>query len=118
MFIYNEFLDTAGQPIVDMNADWTSKDYEFGDNNMICIQFGWSNIAILGDIILEYSADKASDADGVTLWEEKNRITLDGLSDKIMILDALLPVVSFSIRYVRLSGDADIIKPKIVVKRA
>jgi hypothetical protein len=105
--------DEDNDPIESMGASFTTKPYPVGSNLHLGVHIFW-DAAVTGTLFLEYSCDPV-DADGVQNWVAKNEIPFDGTERSEMILDANLPVVSFRLRFVRVSGSANL-KGYIVLK--
>jgi hypothetical protein len=118
MNVIRELEDENFDPIVDMNADWTSKAYALGDNLHLCIHLFWDSIAPIGTMTLEYSGDPVNDgSESVQNWVAKDVSAIDGTFGEIMYLDANLPIACFRIKYQRISGTANL-STYIVKKRA
>lgn len=101
---YKKGLEQAdGTPIENLNADFTSKWYSFGEFLHMALHLGWDNIAAQGNLFLDYSCDP----DGV-IYTVKNDITLDGTFNEQMFLDANLAISNYRLRYVRISGNANL----------
>jgi len=94
-------------PIIDLDADWTTKDYELGLNKHLCIQLGWDNAALEGDVFLDYSAEQGNDSDGVSVWTVKSAVNLDGTFQEVMFLDSNLAIGSFRLRFTHTLGSAN-----------
>lgn len=99
--------DEDSDPITSMGSSFTTKAYQMGSNLHLGIHLFWDAPGVTGTLYLEYSCDPV-DSDGVQNWEIKNGITLSGSSTSEMILDANLPIISFRLRFVRVSGSANL----------
>jgi len=116
MEIIRELRDASNAPIVDMDASWTSKTYPMGDNLHLCIHLFWDNVAPIGTVILEYSGDPeaavaaaAGDTqDEAVNWVAKDATIVDGSYSDLMYLDSNLPVACFRLRFVHVSGSANL----------
>jgi|688.fasta_scaffold22441_2 hypothetical protein len=96
--------DEDNDPIVSMGSSFISKSYQFGSNLHLGVHMFWDQ-PVTGTLFLEYSCDPV-DSDGVQNWVVKNEIPVTTADQSQMILDANVPVVSFRIRFVRVSGSA------------
>jgi hypothetical protein len=105
--------DEDNDPIESMGASFTTKPYQLGTNLHLGVHLFWDT-AVAGTLFLEYSCDPV-DSDGVQSWVVKNEVQLDGTERSEMILDANIPVISFRLRFVRVSGNA-VLKGYIVLK--
>jgi hypothetical protein len=107
------FHDEDHDPIVSMGSSFTTKPYQLGSNLHLGVHLFW-DAQVTGTLFLEYSCDPV-DNDGVQDWVIKNEIPLDGTERSELILDANIPVISFRIRFARVSGSANL-KGYIVLK--
>lgn len=120
MSVLKTLVNASGSAIENLNADWTSKSYEFGDNSLLCIHLGWSDASVEGTLYLEYSGDPINDGEGggaeAEFWDVKNAIVLDGSFSSQMFLDSNLAISTFRLRFEHTSGTATL-KSRIVRKR-
>lgn len=96
--------DSNDDEITSMGSSWTTKDYPMGFNDLLCIHLKWTGNP-QGTLYLDYSGQRSDIGNRpVEDWVTKNIIVLDGTFNSEMILDALLAVASFRLRYVSNSG--------------
>lgn len=105
--------DEDNDPIDSMGASFTTKSYQFGNNVHLGVHVFW-DAAVTGTLFLEYSCDPV-DADDVQDWVIKNQLSVVSTDRAKMILDANVPVISFRLRFVRVSGTA-VLKSYVVLK--
>jgi hypothetical protein len=96
----------GGVEITSLDSSWTTKAYEFGEFNHLGIQLFWTDGTVTGTLYLDYSCDPPGD--GVENWLENNVVSLDGTFDKVLILDANLPITAWRLRWDHISGTADV----------
>jgi hypothetical protein len=107
MDITRVLQDENGNEINSMGTSWTTRAYALGDNLHLCIHLFWTSITPQGVLTLEYSGDPVGDnSEFVQQWIAKDITHLDGSFQDQMYLDANLPVASFRLKYVRISGTA------------
>ena len=117
---YDQLLDSAGLPITNMNASWTTNSYAVGDNLHLGIHLIWDNIAPTGTMTLEYSCDPLDDGSAVEAvgWTAKTVTNIDGTFLDLMYLDANLPITAFRLVFQRTGGgSANITSARINLKR-
>ena len=105
--------DEDNDPIISMGSSFTTKSYQFGNNLHLGIHLFW-DAAVTGTLFLEYSCDPV-DSDDVLSWVIKNEIGVLSTDRAEMILDANVPVISFRLRFVRVTGSA-VLKSYTVLK--
>jgi len=104
-------------PITNLDESWVTRGYEAQDIKTLCAHFKWDvTNTPQGTLYLEYSGDSIKDNMPVTVYEIYNTVTLDGVLDSQMFLDANLPVATFRFRYEYISGSGDFILNKIMTK--
>lgn len=105
--------DESNDPIESMGSSFTTKSYQFGNNLHLGIHLFWDT-AVTGTLFVEYSCDPV-DSDDVQNWVVKNEIPVLSTDRSEMVLDANVPVVSFRLRFVHVSGSA-VLKSYTVLK--
>jgi hypothetical protein len=105
--------DEDDELIESMDFSFTTKSYQFGSNLHLGVHLFW-DAPVTGTLFLEYSCDPV-DSDDVQNWIVKNEIPLDGTDLSTMVLDSHVPVVSFRLRFVHVTGSA-ILKSYVVLK--
>lgn len=93
-----------GDTIIDLNANWTSKWYPFGEFLNMAVHLKWSDINVQGSLYLDYSTDP----DG-SFYTVKNNIALDGSFDEMLFLDSNLAVTAYRLRFEHTLGAADLL---------
>jgi hypothetical protein len=105
--------DENHDPIISMGSSFTTKSYQLGNNLHLGVHLFW-DAEVTGTLFLEYSCDPV-DSDDVQSWIVKNEVSIVSSSRAEMILDANIPVVSFRLRFVRVTGSA-VLKSYVVLK--
>jgi hypothetical protein len=107
-------LDINGQPIINMNGNWTSKPYQMNEFLHLGVHLFWNNPAVQGTMILQYTCDPVGDSQSISnndvdSWVDKNVVNIDGTFDDVMFLDANLPITAFRLLFLHISGSADLV---------
>ena len=98
-----------GNPITDLNSNWESAPISFSAFRHLGIQLGWDNATVTGTLRLQYSCDPSGDGSDVSIWTDKNVLSLDGTFDEAMFLDANLPVGNVRLTFAHASGTANLV---------
>lgn len=98
--------DEDNDPIESMGSSFTTKPYQLGSNLHLGVHLFWDS-PVTGSLFLEYSCDPV-DSDSVQNWVVKNEIPVIEEDLSQMILDANIPVVSFRLRFVHVTGSANL----------
>lgn len=117
--IIEELKDVDGNPIISMNADWTSQPYPMGSNVHIASQFRWSDMTLTGVFYLDYTCapiDRISNIEEED-WINFQAANLVGDKNGVLFLDSNLAISAFRYRFENISGTADLEKVYIVRKR-
>jgi hypothetical protein len=112
MQVIKNLQTSLGEDITSMAASWATKAYQFGSNLHLGIHLFW-DAPVTGTMFLEYSCDPV-DADGVQNWVIKNQVSIT-TDQALMLLDANVPVISFRVRFERLTGSANV-KSYVILK--